>query len=499
MKINFDRIVIYPEREWTLNLLTNLLQCKICMNILNDPYDCTHCNQTFCKKCITNYINSNKKCPYDMFFKNHPKQSNTNKEKITNNIKPSSTNITKVINSIRLYCKYKKNGCNSEISIEQIKDHENNCPFKNQKLIKTKIIEEEKDKINELNKSKDEFVSGLLLKKLEEKSNNKESSKYKTQDSCVSFRKIDELDNNSLLLSPKENYSSPPRRTFSPNNTIIQKLNEKIDSIYNIIKNNNNINNITTNNNNNSFSNEINQLEQNEYDPQSTPKLGAKNINNKKHNNINSNLNNNSKSSSNIHIQKLLFDMQSVINKVQDIERLIQTNSSFQIQNYSIQSEENLGSPTSTYASTSTYYNTSSNSAYSSCLDIKKNDKFKIVPKNNLIKPTKNSIYNPMRNSNVNKVLCKKNSNSNKECGGLNNSVNNLNIMNYNLENNNCYEEIKDIFEKVVNDKFEKIKHYIDEKCIEELKKFYMDMTLDNTNLFAQKFDELQDLISNKK
>ena len=33
-----------------------------------------------------------------MFFKNHPKQSNTNKEKITNNIKPSSTNITKVIN-----------------------------------------------------------------------------------------------------------------------------------------------------------------------------------------------------------------------------------------------------------------------------------------------------------------------------------------------------------------------------------------------------------------
>ena len=191
--------------------------------------------------------------------------------------------------------------------------------------------------------------------------------------------------------------------------------------------------------------------------------------------------------------------MQSVINKVQDIERLIQTNSSFQIQNYSIQSEENLGSPTSTYASTSTYYNTSSNSAYSSCLDIKKNDKFKITPKNNLIKTTKNSIYNPLRNSNVNKVLCKKNLNSNN-CDKLNNSVNNLNIMNYNLENNNCYEEIKDIFEKVVDDKFEKIKHYIDEKCIEELKKFYMDMTLDNTNLFAQKFDELQDLISlNKK
>ena len=498
MKINFDKIVIHQEREWILNLLTNLLQCKICMNLLNDPYDCIHCNQTFCKKCIKNYINTNKKCPYDIYFKNSPKQPNIQKEKVQFNIKPSSANITKIINSLKIYCKYRKNGCNSELSIEQVKDHENNCLFKNQKLIKTKILEEEKEKNNNLNKDKDEnFVSELLLKKIEDKCINKELSKYKTQDSCVSFRKLDDFDNNSLILSPKDNCSNSPKRTHSSNNTLIFKLNEKIDSIYNIIKSERNYNSYNINNNNNNNNNitntESNQFESFEYDPQSTPKLGCKN--NKK--NYISNQNSNSKSSSNnVHIQKLLYDMQNLINKVQDIERLIQSNNSFQKQNYSIQSEENnISSPTSSYAST--HYNTTSNSAYSSCIDIKKklNEKINKPFKNNLAKqPIKNSIYNYSgRNNNMNKILYKKNT-TKENSDKLNSSSH---IINNSLDN---YEEVKEIFEKVIDEKIEGIKKYIDEKCLEELKKFYMDITLDNTNLFAQKFDELHDVICpNKK
>ena len=68
MKVNFSRIVIRQDKDWMLNILTNLIQCKICMNILNDPYDCLCCNQTFCKNCISNYIKTNKKCPYSNFF-----------------------------------------------------------------------------------------------------------------------------------------------------------------------------------------------------------------------------------------------------------------------------------------------------------------------------------------------------------------------------------------------------------------------------------------------
>ena len=186
--------------------------------------------------------------------------------------------------------------------------------------------------------------------------------------------------------------------------------------------------------------------------------------------------------------------MQNLINKVQDIERLIQSNNSFQKQNYSIQSEENnISSPTSSYAST--HYNTTSNSAYSSCIDIKKklNEKINKPFKNNLAKqPIKNSIYN-YSGRNVNKILYKKNTNK-ENSDKLNSSSH---IINNSLDN---YEEVKEIFEKVIDEKIEGIKKYIDEKCLEELKKFYMDITLDNTNLFAQKFDELHDVICpNKK
>ena len=51
MKINFDRI-IFKDLNNIQNLLKNVIQCKICMNILIDPVDCLYCNQTFCKDCI---------------------------------------------------------------------------------------------------------------------------------------------------------------------------------------------------------------------------------------------------------------------------------------------------------------------------------------------------------------------------------------------------------------------------------------------------------------
>ena len=49
------------------------------MNILNDPYDCLCCNQTFCKSCIINYIKANKKCPFSEFFEiKNENKANTN-------------------------------------------------------------------------------------------------------------------------------------------------------------------------------------------------------------------------------------------------------------------------------------------------------------------------------------------------------------------------------------------------------------------------------------
>ena len=44
--------------------------------------------------------------------------------------------------------------------------------------------------------------------------------------------------------------------------------------------------------------------------------------------------------------------------------------------------------------------------------------------------------------------------------------------------------------ESVLNDKIESIKTYIDEKIDKELKQYFLDIFLDNTNLVVQKFEE---------
>ena len=131
MKVNFNRIIINQDKDWMINLLTNFLQCKICMNILNDPYDCLCCNQTFCKKCIINYIDTNKECPFDSFFQNKEKITLNQNDKY--NIKPSSSNFYKLISSLHFYCKNYQLGCNTQLSIEDIKEHEKNCQYSDSK------------------------------------------------------------------------------------------------------------------------------------------------------------------------------------------------------------------------------------------------------------------------------------------------------------------------------------------------------------------------------
>ena len=134
MKVNFNRIIIPSSNDNILNLLTKFIQCKICLNLLNDPYDCLCCNQTFCKSCIINYIKANNKCPFSEFFSNQQdKKDNTNNNinELLKKIKPSSSNFTKVIQNLKFYCQNKEKGCNAELNIEEIFEHEKICKFNN--------------------------------------------------------------------------------------------------------------------------------------------------------------------------------------------------------------------------------------------------------------------------------------------------------------------------------------------------------------------------------
>ena len=139
MKVNFNRIIIPTSRDDNINLLTKFIQCKICMNLLNDPYDCLCCNQTFCKSCIVNYIKTNNKCPFSEFFDlNIQKEKSHNKKlnipDLLNRIKPSSSNFSKIIQSLKFYCQNNDKGCNIELNIEEISEHEKICKYREKKI-----------------------------------------------------------------------------------------------------------------------------------------------------------------------------------------------------------------------------------------------------------------------------------------------------------------------------------------------------------------------------
>ena len=80
-------------------------------------------------------------------------------------------------------------------------------------------------------------------------------------------------------------------------------------------------------------------------------------------------------------------------------------------------------------------------------------------------------------------------------------SISNLNkkkiISSKNNNNNKINENFVEIIKNEIKENFDNFEKFIDEKCVEELKKFFMDYSLDNTNLFVEKLDEVQEIIKN--
>ena len=284
MKVNFNRIIIPSSNDNILNLLTKFIQCKICLNLLNDPYDCLCCNQTFCKSCIINYIKANNKCPFSEFFSNQQdKKDNTNNNinELLKKIKPSSSNFTKVIQNLKFYCQNKEKVCNAELNIEEIFEHEKICKFNNnrnndninnssKKQIKKNENEiQRKNKNNNTNINKSRNSNGKcdkdMVKKKESKDGEwggqrknvihhtfKDSLNYqnniplKQQDSIMSFcdfkNSLDEKEINTERSSGnKENESS-----IKNNNMLnvknfeksIEEINQKLSNINKYITNN---------------------------------------------------------------------------------------------------------------------------------------------------------------------------------------------------------------------------------------------------------------------
>ena len=218
MKVNFNRIIIPSSKENILNLITKFIQCKICMNLLNDPYDCLCCNQTFCKSCIINYIKTNNKCPYSEFFENNKEKINNNNIKeLMNKIKPSSSNFNRVIQSLKFYCPNKEKGCDDELNIEEVSEHEKLCKFSNKNINKNTIPKFFKKVNNENN----------INNKDKEKKNkkNKENNKLKNNPNTILKKSRNSVNSQKDIFIKRDNNFSEENRHLNKkiNNTEIFK------------------------------------------------------------------------------------------------------------------------------------------------------------------------------------------------------------------------------------------------------------------------------------
>ena len=530
MKVNFNRIVIPTNKEWTRNILTNLLRCKICLNILNNPYDCLCCNQTFCKSCIYNYIKTNNKCPYGDYFNNDTDKPENN---INDTLRQSCANIRNIINSLKFYCNNREHGCNTELSIEGLDEHEKTCAYKKAKTIIN----------NKRNQEKVKAFNGLEgLEELNEK------EKFKFQDSCMSFRNVDSTNYDSALHTIQTNN----------NNNVIYKtngnplINTNTQNIYqhdqNTIHNgdsDNNNNDVNINNNYTNFlienlTNKINELSTFMY---SVHKEGNSMLdsvyrnrmfNNKKGNSI-SNTNNNmlnkiQKKKVEVHISPRKKDI-----KIDDVEstpkfKRLPHKGMFN----TITTDFVLSSSATCKNFRTTLSNNNNNSGVNNDIgsdsklftEIKKlNSKVtyieRLVQSNSALESQKYFVQTKRNSCDVNDTSksfstqissfdLKLNS-SKKSLQTLNkssiNSSKNIRKkitenMNKQTDNNNSNRSIfenlfptKEYINNLFINKLEEMKQYIEDNCVNELKTHFLDITMDSVNLFIEKLNEFTQTI----
>ena len=109
--------------------LKDLITCPLCHKILNNPFMCNKCQETYCKKCLENYSNL-KKCP---------------KDNIETEFKHSIMK-SEMLSKLKYKCK----NCKKEVIKDEIKSHlEENC----------KYVEVEREKtLAEIIKTKKELI-----------------------------------------------------------------------------------------------------------------------------------------------------------------------------------------------------------------------------------------------------------------------------------------------------------------------------------------------------
>ena len=109
ININFKEILKDISKEVPKSLL-----CNLCKSLVKSPTKCYQCKALFCKECLFNVLNKNKKCPkcFKIISKKLLKNANLDNE----------------LKNTFIKCKYI--GCKESVNLLNYEEHLKNCEFK---------------------------------------------------------------------------------------------------------------------------------------------------------------------------------------------------------------------------------------------------------------------------------------------------------------------------------------------------------------------------------
>lgn len=212
------------------------LVCSICLGILLEPYNCTGCQNSLCKKCKDDWLQK--------------KQSNSCVFKCKGGKYIPNRLILPHLKKLKFKC---QNNCNIEIEYIDVEEHyKNKCP----KLPKNQF--DRTELINDLEKLN------------EENRNLKEESKKLKSEQKESEKKINNLEKENKLLNEKNSYLINE----------ISKLKEAVNKYLHSQKEaSKKLKSLLEENNNQNFSNNINNINNDEEENKDKSK---NNLDNKK-------------------------------------------------------------------------------------------------------------------------------------------------------------------------------------------------------------------------
>ncbi len=104
--------------------------CTLCGMVARDPMECKKCGRLFCALCLFCRNHATTQQVFDL----HCPHCGPNE-------KPRSPSkiLIRIINELKIFCRFKDNGCNKKIRIGKIPKHECSCIFKEVSCENSKI------------------------------------------------------------------------------------------------------------------------------------------------------------------------------------------------------------------------------------------------------------------------------------------------------------------------------------------------------------------------